>query len=102
MQQRRNLKEFFEARRDRASASSESETIQSGVHTAVDQKCGRVTEGATFPWVIAFWICSCFVAVSGGKDDLMARPERFELPTYCSGGNRSIQLSYGRDAAGLY
>ncbi len=26
----------------------------------------------------------------------MVRPERFELPTYCSGGNRSIQLSYGR------
>jgi hypothetical protein len=24
------------------------------------------------------------------------RPERFELPAYCSGGNRSIQLSYGR------
>ena len=26
----------------------------------------------------------------------MVRPERFELPTYCSGGNRSIHLSYGR------
>jgi hypothetical protein len=31
------------------------------------------------------------------------RPERFELPTYCSGGNRSIQLSYGRmDALSLH
>jgi hypothetical protein len=29
-----------------------------------------------------------------GKD--MVRPERFELPTYSSGGCRSIQLSYGR------
>src|SRR4029077_7851642 len=26
----------------------------------------------------------------------MARPERFELPTYSSGGCRYIQLSYGR------
>ena len=26
----------------------------------------------------------------------LVRPERFELPTCCSGGNRSIQLSYGR------
>jgi hypothetical protein len=30
----------------------------------------------------------------------MVRPERFELPTCCSGGNRSIQLSYGR--TGIY
>ena len=29
----------------------------------------------------------------------MVRPERFELPTYCSGGNRSIHLSYGRARA---
>src|ERR1017187_863690 len=28
--------------------------------------------------------------------ETLARPERFELPAYCSGGNRSIQLSYGR------
>jgi hypothetical protein len=28
--------------------------------------------------------------------DLMVRPERFELPACCFGGNRSIQLSYGR------
>ncbi len=29
----------------------------------------------------------------------LVRPERFELPTYCSGGNRSIHLSYGRLAS---
>ena len=29
------------------------------------------------------------------------RPERFELPTYCSGGNRSIHLSYGRTPENL-
>jgi hypothetical protein len=31
-----------------------------------------------------------------GKNEGMVRPERFELPTYSSGGCRSIQLSYGR------
>jgi hypothetical protein len=30
------------------------------------------------------------------------RPERFELPTYCSGGNRSIHLSYGRAEPSLH
>jgi hypothetical protein len=30
------------------------------------------------------------------------RPERFELPTYCSGGNRSIHLSYGRVEISLH
>jgi hypothetical protein len=29
----------------------------------------------------------------------MVRPERFELPACCFGGNRSIQLSYGRAKA---
>src|SRR6266478_5129434 len=40
----------------------------------------------------------------GRREDiwLMVRPERFELPTYCSGGNRSIQLSYGRAAFSLH
>jgi hypothetical protein len=32
-------------------------------------------------------------------NETLVRPERFELPTCCSGGNRSIQLSYGRIAS---
>jgi hypothetical protein len=32
----------------------------------------------------------------------LVRPERFELPAYCSGGNRSIQLSYGRTSVILH
>src|ERR1700731_474473 len=32
----------------------------------------------------------------------LARPERFELPTYSSGGCRSIQLSYGRAICSLH
>ena len=34
----------------------------------------------------------------GCERNKLARPERFELPTYSSGGCRSIQLSYGRAA----
>ncbi len=33
---------------------------------------------------------------------ILVRPERFELPTYCSGGNRSIHLSYGRPNFSLH
>ena len=33
---------------------------------------------------------------NNARDKEMVRPERFELPTYSSGGCRSIQLSYGR------
>jgi hypothetical protein len=32
----------------------------------------------------------------------VVRPERFELPACCSGGNRSIQLSYGRLVITVY
>ncbi len=38
--------------------------------------------------------CEQPFATSWSKN--VVRPERFELPTYCSGGNRSIHLSYGR------
>ena len=37
-----------------------------------------------------------------GKGKTLVRPERFELPTYCSGGNRSIHLSYGRAGISLH
>jgi hypothetical protein len=38
----------------------------------------------------------------GDGKDYLVRPERFELPTYCSGGNRSIHLSYGRTPRSVY
>jgi hypothetical protein len=33
---------------------------------------------------------------------ILVRPERFELPTCCSGGDHSIQLSYGRVVNTVY
>jgi hypothetical protein len=42
--------------------------------------------GRNLPWSSKLWALI-------GK---MARPGRFELPTLCLEGRRSIQLSYGR------
>ena len=36
--------------------------------------------------------------LSNGKDKNLARPERFELPTYWFEASCSIRLSYGRTA----
>jgi hypothetical protein len=36
---------------------------------------------------------------SADFEGLMVRPSGFEPPTFCSGGKRSIQLSYGRMGA---
>ena len=52
-----------------------------GVSEAGD--CSRIPSGARDLY------CKSFVRV-------LVRPERFELPACCFGGNRSIQLSYGR------
>ena len=39
---------------------------------------------------------------SASRRGKLVRPERFELPTCCFGGNRSIQLSYGRTVSSVY
>src|SRR5215471_11622082 len=47
--------------------------------------------GGVFGWVIEHLRSTA--TESKGE---VVRPGRFERPTFCSGGKRSIQLSYGR------
>ena len=88
-----------------------------------DQRIGKVVRrpaglishhggdrGRAWGWKVSRWCILrrevCFQRRTGRrllqkKRVNMVRPERFELPTYCSGGNRSIHLSYGRTGMDL-
>src|ERR1700730_15350577 len=63
-------------------------TPSSNVNFRVTRERARIPASPEKPGAAALWM--------GKKRGNLVRPERFELPTYCSGGNRSIQLSYGR------
>jgi hypothetical protein len=74
--------------RERVRAVSTSSFFANGRETA-----SKVREGSDF---IAIYLQALPTLRK------LARPERFELPTFCFEGRCSIQLSYGRAAIGFY
>jgi hypothetical protein len=46
--------------------------------------------------MFAHWLGSSPDSVGDCSQNIVVRPSGFEPPTFCSGGKRSIQLSYGR------